>query len=344
MLLRLHLISDFPDSRLFMFPSQSRRMAFTLIELLVVIAIIAILIGLLLPAVQKVREAAARTKCSNNLKQLGLSFHSFESARGGYPCAKEVRVVAGTNIQSFWGTQILPFIEQDNVRSRYNFDVRYNNVLNKDVINIPVQVMQCPSTPNPTRTALVAQELMTSTLNPAAVSDYAGTYGPSGLLYVTRANGNAGQGHIPGREPAETESIIGSNDNQFIRVTAVLDGTSNTIGLVESAGRPEVWRVGKQDMTVLPTASPTRSNCGWAMPNMFVASGVSPTTGLAVTGGGGPCLVNCTNINGIYSFHSGIAMVGMADGSVRGIRQSVSNDVIAAALTRAGGEVPGNLD
>ena len=294
---------------------------------------------------QKVREAAARVKCQNNLKQLGLAFHNFESARRRVPLPprRSGWSAPGRSIADFWGVQILPYIEQDNVRNRYNFDLRYNDAGNRDVIALPIATMLCPSAPNPTRTGRVNQTNPSGVRNPSAVSDYAGTYGPDSMLYTTRANGNPGRGFIPAAAPANGDSIIGPKDNEFVKVSAVTDGTSNSIALVESAGRPEVWRIGKQDATVTPDTSPTRSNCGWATPNMFVVNGFLPETGLEATGGGGPCMVNCSNVNGIYAFHAGVANVCLADGSVRSVRQSLSAQVVAALLTREGGEViPGD--
>src|SRR5262245_34231834 len=141
-------------------PRRVHARAFTLIELLVVIAIIAILIGLLLPAVQKVREAAARMSCSNNLKQIGLAIDNFESANGWLPPSR-VDAAPGIPIPEFNvpapasgaiahgpGTILLPYLEQEALYRQYRWDLTFTDPVNRPVVSTKLKVFICPSTPN----------------------------------------------------------------------------------------------------------------------------------------------------------------------------------------------------
>src|SRR4051794_19230948 len=137
--------------------SVRTRRAFTLIELLVVIAIIAILIGLLVPAVQKVREAANRSACQNNLHQIGVAMHNFEGTYKGFPPAA-VELAAGfprlgvppasPALKHGWAPFVLPYIEQEPLPNGYRLDRDWRHADNQAVVSVPVSVFQCPSAPN----------------------------------------------------------------------------------------------------------------------------------------------------------------------------------------------------
>jgi prepilin-type N-terminal cleavage/methylation domain-containing protein len=126
---------------------RPRRTGFTLIELLVVIAIIAILIGLLLPAVQKVRDAAARTQCANNLKQMGIALHAHHDTRGTFPPGGMQTGANGTNCYSNWAIEILPYVEQSALYARYDQTQLNEHPNNLFVTQQRVKTYECPSDP-----------------------------------------------------------------------------------------------------------------------------------------------------------------------------------------------------
>ena len=317
-------------------PVCKHRPGFTLIELLVVIAIIAVLIGLLLPAVQKVRESAARSKCQNNFKQIGLAVHSFENTNGHLP-------PSGTTINGAKGhsalTYLLPYMELNQV---------YNNIdINKplyDAVNMKpplgtntnnpfgtvVSIFLCPTTP-----------------------DHDGDYGKVGFLNVApgiAVFGTSDYGVLDGIGDAFA-TIAGVNQSghtglmQFatltngkldtrVQFTDCTDGTSSTVLFAEDAGRTARW-----DMNTLVPGSPgdsagQRSEAAWGDYDVEFF-----THGSNLDGSGGSCFANCTNDNEMYSFHSNGLNVVMADGHVFFLTKSASPFVVAAMISRAGGEV-----
>jgi prepilin-type N-terminal cleavage/methylation domain-containing protein/prepilin-type processing-associated H-X9-DG protein len=297
------------------------RAGFTLIELLVVIAIIAILIGLLLPAVQKVREAAARMSCTNNLKQLGLALHNFHDSNGFFPpSATSTAFNPGWGPTQGWGQFLLPYIEQGAMASLYRWDKNWSDPLNQPVVTVPLKVMLCPSAPG---NRMDTAPPSTTPAGPWSAS-------PTDYTPTTRIAQGAITANWVTYQPGDINGMMVTN--MRLRFADIQDGTSNTIALAEDAGRPQRWQMGK-----LITAQLADSAASWADRNNLIAP-----TGAKADGSSrvGPCPMNCTNNNELYSFHTGGVNAVFGDGSVRFLNAGMTLSTLANLITRSGGEVP----
>jgi prepilin-type N-terminal cleavage/methylation domain-containing protein/prepilin-type processing-associated H-X9-DG protein len=349
-------------------PSPRRR-AFTLIELLVVIAIIAILIGLLLPAVQKVREAAARLSCQNNLKQIGLAYQNYHSTYNTFPPPGN----GSPNASCGWGIFLLPYIEQDNLYRQYDFTQPYVYMpalgvgipSNQTVTSSLLKIFRCPSNPDSntgpfTYTYYLQPPGMQITWQ-ASSSDYGPVVSVDSGLFAfagvpeNNANGVMDTSTWPATFPG-------------YRISDITDGTSNTLISAEIADRPNLWH-GRTQYPAEQTFfsgdggwnSPSSANFtlygspadggGGTCPELLTASIAVNAAAWGYPNDGDPlcpafpnrsCVINCSNDVGLYAFHSGGANVVLCDGSVHFLASGISLPTMIALVTRANGEVLGS--
>lgn len=334
---------------------------FTLVELLVVIAIIGILIGMLLPAVQQVREAARRTQCANNMRQMGLATLNYESAHMKFPSAGQAKDGNGSGANLFYAsdnrgetinnpshsvqTYILPFLDQGNAFSRFDLRWRYdadpadapNNQLASQTV---VPGFVCPSTSGRAGDVDGDGYGFTDYSCPVTVASEA-------ELTAAEAMNGTGSSFLG---VSEANAICAFNGLSSRRIGAISDGTSNTIAIAEDAGRSDEATGGfmtiKNEMMFDSTPVQRRS-WAWADPensfnvdrlvnNNLVANG-SDCVGSGT--GTGWSLVNCGANEETFSFHPGGANVVLCDGSTHFVSDTIGVAPFRALMSARGGEV-----
>ena len=336
------------------------RQAFTLIELLVVIAIIGVLIGLLLPAIQKARDAAGRIQCQNNLKQIGLAVQSYHDAKRRLPDNQRPASAASNAVRVRWFTQILPYIEQGAIFNDYDMTSNWDSTpgavsvvtANGNAVAYPattpasaasfsgnvfatanvINVAQCPAAPSPNRLdnnpglSAAPNQGWNPTNNPfyQAVTDYAGNYGVHDSLVASTVLTTA---------PANQYGpLINTNgvDSFPITLSDILDGTSNTIWAAESAGRPYLYQAGVRqglDLTVHGV-----NGGGWGRPGSdFWLIGFADKDGTIPVGKYAINASNGLDTGGIYplTVPAGHALGTYASGQIYSFHGSGANAVFA---------------
>jgi prepilin-type N-terminal cleavage/methylation domain-containing protein/prepilin-type processing-associated H-X9-DG protein len=314
------------------------RSAFTLIELLVVMAILSVLIGLLLPAVQKVREAANRMKCQSNLKQISLALHHCHSAYGCFPQSRTAPNGMSFSVHS----RILPFVEQDNLSRQVDFTVPWSDDRNAAARAARVPIFVCPSDP----LSRVPPDL--------APTSYRANEGTSIVMWYGPSDAAGNNAAMP---PDNGPFFV----NGPYRVADITDGTSNTAAFSEhvTGDFSQAVATDRAD-TFEPGTHPTSADQAYADcqaldPNDLGLQGYSnvgapwlygyhSTTSYwhAAPPGARSCMFPPSRImTTANSYHTNGVNVALCDGSVRFVSYGVSLGTWRALGTRNGGEVPG---
>jgi prepilin-type N-terminal cleavage/methylation domain-containing protein/prepilin-type processing-associated H-X9-DG protein len=347
-----------------------QRVGFTLIELLVVIAIIAVLVSLLLPAVQQAREAARRSQCQNNLKQIGLAIYNYESAYTRFPSSGESTNESLAKRQMFpvsMNVAILPFIDETAIADAWNYNIHYTSTTNQLLCKVNLPKFMCPSN------SLTAPDSLSYGITdymPIAYCD---------IDPITGLRNKSGGGVLN----ADRAGCLGFCK----KVGEVTDGLSNTMMVIEDANRPtqtaghydqslvmfpggQASSIDPSQLFVAPDVVPGTFGGTFGAPNRWAdpdnGSGVSgpptqdPSSGLYLGGTltqvlnnwktpiGGPAqcpwgVNNCGPNDEPFSPHPGSVMALFGDGRVRGLSENINIFIIRGLCTPKGKEVLGDF-
>jgi prepilin-type N-terminal cleavage/methylation domain-containing protein/prepilin-type processing-associated H-X9-DG protein len=312
-----------------------QRRGFTLIELLVVIAIIAILIGLLLPAVQKVREAAARMQCTNNLKQIVLATHNYHDAYLKFP-ANGATFLTGDQDEGCcstaarprpmwsWLARSLPYLEQGNVYTKGNVEV--STLQTSGVLDAKIKTFLCPSDPagtNPVRTDVAD----VGAAYPTAISNYKGCggniWGTGEARFRNPSSNNVWQSAFALRATGTDKPngiFFRADIARTLTMTSITDGTSNTLMVSEDLADRDAWM-------------------GWAYSNHAASNTTAIPPNAKRLDGTEYARGDWTNVFGFKSKHAGGLNCGFADGSIRFVNDSIDITTWRAIGSISGGEV-----
>ena len=316
------------------------RSGFTLIELLVVIAIIGILVGMLLPAVQAAREAARRMQCSNNLKQMALAIHNYESANRCFPPGNVIMgPIPQTKTTTNWAIAILPYLEQDALFDSYDSGYFNEDPINEDMRLALVEEQNCPSDPG-------SGQLSIPVTGPGGaagrggldlqyrVSSYKGVagaiFGDRGLRDQGWWDGYYEPFDLPEGYRRGVLHSVGTNDWRTEKFSSVLDGSSNTLMLGEKAsslynGNPYTF---------------------WSYPYLYYSVSHAIEHPLALSNKNGDCISaaraagewGAPCARGFGSKHHGLVQFAMVDGSVQQISDSIDLRLLCWLATIGNGE------
>lgn len=315
---------------------RTKSSGFTLVELLVVIAIIGILVALLLPAIQAAREAARRTQCTNNMKQIGLAMLNYESSKKHLPLAYTPNFTGQIGYGSCPGTNkpgnpsnglkahfvltfILPYMEQQPLYDRIDLNQHWDsstlsttkNTKNVEVVKIDLPDLLCPSTERRPGTYTTDYYTMVDILD----SPYCSLIEGTGLAKSKRS----------------VDRLLGMLQDIPTKIKTVTDGLSKTFMFFESAGRPNNYNRNKQLVQVMT------QDYQWADPGVYGVWGNSADPNCPLT-----AVMNCNNYQGVYGFHSSGVLHLFGDGSADLVNEDIDIDTYISLYTRAADDVATN--